>query len=179
MEETFKVTQYILPPGTATVTTKSHHQCQIQMSQAPSGTGTPPLPKEIYSNAWPPWQWKKYFLISNLNLPCYSQYVIDISSCPLTAGMAGETNPHLATPSFQELCRLMGSPLEPPLLDTKKPQVPQPCLFHKTCFLILSWALLPFTTVLDLHSLVLVVVGHWEGFCEKLLETSSMSGRTW
>lgn len=91
---------YSHPPGTATLTPKPHHKHQIQMPQAPPGIGTPPLPRETYSNAWPPWQWKSSFLLPNLNVPCYGQWLIAICSCPLTAG---ETDPHLTTPSFQDL----------------------------------------------------------------------------
>lgn len=68
-----------------------------------------------------------------------------ISSSPITAGMAGETNLYLTTTSFQVVAESDDLLPEPPLLKTKKTQLPQP-LFIKH-ILELTKALLHFNVL--------------------------------
>lgn len=68
---------------------------------------------------------KKKFLILNLYLPSHRKA---ISSSPVTAGMAGETNLYLTTASFQVVVESDELLSEPPLLKNKQTQIPQPLL---------------------------------------------------
>ncbi|KAK4818698.1 hypothetical protein QYF61_017919 [Mycteria americana] len=51
-----------------------------------------------------------------------------ISSCPITCYLGEETNPHLATASFQVVAESDEVSPQPPFLQAKQPQVPQPLL---------------------------------------------------
>ncbi|KAK4825176.1 LOW QUALITY PROTEIN: hypothetical protein QYF61_024656, partial [Mycteria americana] len=55
-----------------------------------------------------------------------------ISSCPITCYLGEETNPHLSTTSFQVLVESNEVSLQPPLLQAKQPQFPQPILIRLT-----------------------------------------------
>ena len=67
---------------------------------------------------------QKFFLISNLNLPW-----CNLRPLPLIASYLGEeTNTHLTTPSCQVVVASNEVPPQPPLLQTKQPQLPQPLL---------------------------------------------------
>ncbi|KAK4813420.1 hypothetical protein QYF61_004989 [Mycteria americana] len=49
-----------------------------------------------------------------------------ISSCPITCYLGEETDPHLSTPSFQVVEESNKVSPQPPFLQAKQPQVPQP-----------------------------------------------------
>ncbi|KAK4819967.1 hypothetical protein QYF61_016121 [Mycteria americana] len=53
-----------------------------------------------------------------------------ISSCTITCYFGEETDPHLATPSFQVVVESDKVSPQPPLLQTKQPQFPQPLLMR-------------------------------------------------
>jgi len=48
-----------------------------------------------------------------------------ISSCPITGYLGEETNTHLTTTAFQVVVESDKAPPQPPLLQTKQPQLPQ------------------------------------------------------
>lgn len=51
-----------------------------------------------------------------------------MSFCPVTGCLGEETDPHLATASFQVLVESDKVSLQPPFLQDKQPQLPQPLL---------------------------------------------------
>ncbi|KAK4810597.1 hypothetical protein QYF61_007334 [Mycteria americana] len=53
-----------------------------------------------------------------------------ISSCPITCYLGEETDPHLSTTSFQVVVESDKASPQPPFLQAKKPQVPQPLLIR-------------------------------------------------
>ncbi|KAK4826388.1 hypothetical protein QYF61_008059, partial [Mycteria americana] len=69
---------------------------------------------------------KKNFLISSLNVPLVQLEAI--SFCPITCYLGEETDPHLSTTSFQVVVESNKVSPQPPLLQAKQPQFPQPLL---------------------------------------------------
>ena len=74
-----------------------------------------------------------------------------VSSCPITCYLGEETNTHLVTTSFQVAVESDKVSPEPPFLQTKQPQFPQPLLVRlvlNTCLETLKnasdWTYLPF-----------------------------------
>ncbi|KAK4823617.1 hypothetical protein QYF61_004220 [Mycteria americana] len=67
---------------------------------------------------------KKFFLISNLNLSW------PISSCPMACYVGEETDPHLSTTSFQVVVESDKVSPQPPFLQARQPQFPQPLLIR-------------------------------------------------
>ncbi|KAK4821136.1 LOW QUALITY PROTEIN: hypothetical protein QYF61_013522 [Mycteria americana] len=55
-----------------------------------------------------------------------------ISSCSITSYLGEETNPHLSTTSFQVLVESDKVSPQPPFLQAKQPQLPQPLLIRLT-----------------------------------------------
>ncbi|KAK4817645.1 hypothetical protein QYF61_023235 [Mycteria americana] len=53
-----------------------------------------------------------------------------ISSCPITCYLGEETNTHLSTPSFQAVEESDKVSPQPPFLQAKQPQLPQPLLIR-------------------------------------------------
>ncbi|KAK4823797.1 hypothetical protein QYF61_006519 [Mycteria americana] len=53
-----------------------------------------------------------------------------ISSCPITCYLGEETDPHLSTPSFQAVVESDEVSPQPPFLQAKQPQFPQPLLIR-------------------------------------------------
>ncbi|KAK4823855.1 LOW QUALITY PROTEIN: hypothetical protein QYF61_007503 [Mycteria americana] len=53
-----------------------------------------------------------------------------ISSCPIACYLAAETDPHLSTTSFQAVVESDKVSPQPPILQTKQPQFPQPLLIR-------------------------------------------------
>ncbi|KAK4825477.1 LOW QUALITY PROTEIN: hypothetical protein QYF61_027632 [Mycteria americana] len=69
---------------------------------------------------------KKFSLISNLNLPQRN-----LKPFPLVLWLLGEeTDPHLSTTSFQVVVETNKVSPQPPFLQTKQPQFPQPLLIR-------------------------------------------------
>ncbi|KAK4815422.1 hypothetical protein QYF61_001410 [Mycteria americana] len=54
----------------------------------------------------------------------------DISSCPITCYLGEETDPHLSTTSFQAVVESHKVSPQPPFLQAKQPQFPQPLLIR-------------------------------------------------
>ncbi|KAK4833077.1 hypothetical protein QYF61_027739 [Mycteria americana] len=81
---------------------------------------------------------KKNFLISSLNLPWRNlrpfplvlSLVQAISSHPITCYLGEETDPHLSTTSFQGVVESDKVSPQPPFLQAKQPQFPQPLLIR-------------------------------------------------
>ncbi|KAK4826164.1 LOW QUALITY PROTEIN: hypothetical protein QYF61_005737 [Mycteria americana] len=55
-----------------------------------------------------------------------------ISSCPIACYLGEETDPHLSTTSFQVVVESNKVPPEPPFLQAKQPQFPQPLFMRLT-----------------------------------------------
>ena len=81
--------------------------------------GTPALPWAAHSNAQQP------LLERNTSDPALAQLEA-IPSCPVTCSLVQETHPPLSAPSFQGVVEGDEVSPQPPLLQTKPPQFPQP-----------------------------------------------------
>ena len=86
---------------------------------------TPSLPWAAHANAWQPFQWGNFPNIQSK--PPLVQFE-GVSSCPITCYLGEETNTHSTTSSFQVAVESKKVSPQPPLLQTKQHQFPQPLL---------------------------------------------------
>ena len=94
------------------------------------------------------------FLISNLNLPWCNMRPFPLIACYL----GEETNPHLATASFQAVVESDKVSPQPPVLQAKQLQFPQPLLI-RLLLLTLHWLRCPSLDTLHHLNVLLVVRG--------------------